>query len=249
MPPETATPANVVVAVRQPASLRGLLALLSQESWVVHGVSDSRALYLALLHRPQQILVLSPDLPPEGGVAVIRQLRQVRSTASCGILVLAEPGSGEALAALTAGADACASPTNAEEIKAYIRALDRRLRPESERNAEPLWHYSQQEWKLVTPSGGEIRLSHMEAAFVHLIVRQAGRPVRRRDIISQAFGQDPLHYDQRRLEALVSRLRKKVHRSYPLSQPIRVVHSIGYVFAEAVRCMDLPDGPSHFRSK
>jgi DNA-binding response OmpR family regulator len=245
MSADRSNPISIVVADGQPEVLRSIVGVLSLEGWQVQGVHDSRSLYLALLQRPVQVVVLAGRLRPEGGLAVVRQLRAIRNTASVGVILLAEPGSPLGLEALTSGADACVGyPPAADELKAYVRALERRVRTDHDTEQGQVWQYHQTEWKLVSPSGVDIQLSHLEAAFISIIARQAGKPVRRRDIISQAFGLDPLHYDNRRLEAIVSRLRKKVHRSYPLSQPIKVVHSIGYVFTDAVRCIELP-GPGY----
>lgn len=68
-----------------------------------------------------------------------------------------------------------------------------------------------------------------------MLVKSIGKPVKRRDIIAMGFGLDPLSYDNRRLDSIVSRLRRKLHEAYPLSQPIKVVHSVGYIFTEPVR--------------
>jgi two-component system OmpR family response regulator len=67
------------------------------------------------------------------------------------------------------------------------------------------------------------------------LVKSLGNPVKRRDIIAIGFGLNPLSYDNRRLNSIVSRLRRKMHNAYPLSQPIKVVHSVGYIFTEAIR--------------
>jgi DNA-binding response OmpR family regulator len=239
MSPDRSPLTTVLVADPDPASFQLAQRALASEGCALEAVTTSHALYLSLLQRPRQILLLSPRLPQEGGIAVVRQLRLIRATAACGIIMLATPGSPTAIEALVAGADACiAAPLDPNELRAYVRTLARRLRLEHEHEAGALWQYHHSQWKLVSPSGVDIVLSHLESAFVYMIARQAGRPVKRRDIISQAFGQDPLHYDNRRLEALVSRLRKKVHRSYPLSQPIKVVHSIGYVFTDAIKCIE-----------
>jgi DNA-binding response OmpR family regulator len=232
---------NILVAERDAGARQLVASLLERETWQVDGVADSRGLYLGLLDKPVHILIIGPDFPAEGGVAVIRQLRGLRDSARMGIIMLAKPGSALAIEALLSGADACiARPVDREELKAYVRTIERRITQTGTDPSQQLWTYVHNEWKLISPSGANIVLSHLESSFVHMIARHAGRPVRRRDIISQAFGQDPLHYDNRRLEALVSRLRKKVHRCYPLSQPIKVVHSIGYVFTDAIKCIELP---------
>lgn len=241
MSPESNFPLSIVVAEHNATARQHIASLLEGEGWHVATVADSRALYLALLDKPAHILIIGPDFPSEGSVAVIGQLRGLRDSARMGVIMLAKPGSTLAIEALLAGADACISrPPDRDELKAYVRSLQRRMTQVGSDHIQQLWTYVHNEWKLISPSGANIVLSHLESTFVHMIARHAGRPVRRRDIISQGFGQDPLHYDNRRLEALVSRLRKKVHRCYPLSQPIKVVHSIGYVFTDAIKCIELP---------
>ena len=234
-------PLSIIVAERDHVARDLILTALSAEGWLTDGVADSHALYLALLRRPAQILVMGAGLPPEGGLTVVRQLRAIRSTSAIGIILLSQAGSPFRIEALRSGADASlGNPPDLEELKAYVRTLERRVGAEPMSEHGQIWQFHQCEWKLVSPSGSDIELSHLEASFVHIIARHAGRPVRRRDIIAQAFGQDPLHYDNRRLEALVSRLRKKMHRCYPFSQPIKVVHAIGYVFSDAIRCIEVP---------
>lgn len=234
---------HVVVADPDAATRKHIAALLERDGAKVEAVADSRGLYLALLDKPVHILIIGPELPPEGGISVTAQLRNLRDSARLGIIMLAKPGSALAIEALLTGADVClARPSDGEELKAYVRTLERRIACVGNEHIQQLWTYVHNEWKLISPSGANIVLSHLESSFIHMIARHAGRPVKRRDIISQGFGQDPLHYDNRRLEALVSRLRKKVHRCYPLSQPIKVVHSIGYVFTDAIKCIELPQG-------
>ncbi len=241
MAPARSNTLSIIVADADRSALEFMVNALAEEGWLVDGVSDSHALYLALLQRPAHIVVLGAQLPPEGSLSVVRQLRSIKITSAIGIILLADAGSPLQLEALQSGADASlAGRPSMAELKAYIRSLQRRVGAEQVFEPGHIWQYHQSEWKLVSPSGADIELSHLEAAFVHIIARHAGRPVRRRDIIFQAFGQDPLHYDSRRLEAVVSRLRKKVHRCYPLSQPIKVVHSIGYVFTDSIRCIELP---------
>ena len=49
-----------------------------------------------------------------------------------------------------------------------------------------------------------------------------------------ALGEDPLEFDQRRLDKEMSRLRQKVQAETGLELPVQTVDGIGYVFtAEA----------------
>jgi DNA-binding response OmpR family regulator len=98
------------------------------------------------------------------------------------------------------------------------------------------WSYSARRQVLRTPGGKEIPLTHREARFIHILAEQAGSPVRRRDIISRAFEEDPLQYDGRRLDTFVSRLKKKIRSHYCIGEPIKAAHAVGYIFCESI-CM------------
>jgi DNA-binding response OmpR family regulator len=201
-------------------------------------VTDSTALYLELLHRRSDILVIDLKVPQEQGFAVARHLRSIEATQFLGIIMLAlQEEVSSRIAGLTSGADIyLVKPINIEELSVYIRNLRKRLKPAETKSDAVFWRLFQTEWRLVSPTGSDIELSHLEAAFMKIVAQNAGKPVKRKDIIMYAFGKDPLSYDNRRLEAVVSRLRRKVHRIYPLSQPIKVVHSVGYVFTDSIVC-------------
>jgi DNA-binding response OmpR family regulator len=101
-------------------------------------------------------------------------------------------------------------------------------------NDQRPWRFSRNSWKLITPSGVDIVLTHLETLLLDILADSPGRPVRRKDIIATALQQDPLAYDERRLEAVVSRLRRKIAKFYTASQPIKVAHSVGYIFADPI---------------
>jgi len=201
-------------------------------------VNDHINLTLELLRQSARIVILHGSANGDRDDAMLVKLRATPGMEWLGVIMLiASQDAAIRTACLHKGADVCLSwPAESTEVAAYAASLARRLPHQPPREPEPAWQFRQNEWRLVSPSGTGIELSHLEAAFVAIIARNAGKPVRRRDIISDAFGKDPLSYDSRRLEAVVSRLRKKVQRSYPQSQPIKVVHSIGYVFTEAIQC-------------
>jgi DNA-binding response OmpR family regulator len=230
---------RIIVVMDEQQERRGLLGALSNAGMNATGVADGASLYLELLKERADMVVLERDLKGESGIAVAERLRSTPGIGNLGIILLVPPNEpGQRALSLERGADICLTkPVDTAELTAYIGSLARRLDPGRHPGHPLSWHFRQSEWRLVSPSGVGIDLSHLEAAFIDIIASNAGKPVRRRDIIALAFGKDPLSYDGRRLEAVVSRLRKKVYRTYPLSQPIKVVHSIGYVFTEAIRCV------------
>jgi DNA-binding response OmpR family regulator len=202
-------------------------------------VGSPAMLYLELLQHCAEIVVLDVGFLGLEANDVSRHLRMVERTSAIGIVMLLPVNERrQRIAALQSGADVLLpKPVHADELMASLHGLHRRL-AHGNVDPEPLpWKFLDSEWRLITPCGRQIELSRLEAAFVGIVARNAGRPVPRRDIIAEAFGQDPAAYDNRRLEAIVSRLRRKLQDVYSVSQPIKVVHSVGYVFTDPIRCV------------
>lgn len=215
---------------------REIIASLNSEGLDAHGVSSGAELFFELLNRPADIVMLDIELPGENGMEILQQLRSLKKMQGLGIIMLTGHSDlSHRLKCLNNGADVfLVKPVEIDELTAYIENLYRRLNLTNETTGRLQWRFSQREWRLLCPSGAAIELSHLESELITILVANAGKPVRRRDIIVTAFHQDPMSYDNRRLEAIVSRLRRKIHEQYPLSQPIKAVHSIGYIFTDAV---------------
>jgi len=229
-----------VILVEDNITLRSeIVSSLRSEALDAIGVGSSNELFFELLRKPVDVVIMDIGLPGESGMEILRQLRSLKGQRYLGIIMLT--GHFELsyrLECIANGADAfLIKPTEIEELTAYIHNLHRRMHSDGESINSFKWQFYHREWRLLCPSGAIVELSHLEAEFLKILIEHAGIPVRRRDIISTAFKQDPIEYDNRRLEAIVSRLRKKIHVLYPLSQPIKAVHSIGYVFTDAVKTL------------
>lgn len=226
------------ILVEDHVSLRSeIINSLRDEGLDAIGVGSSNELFFELLKTPVDVILMDIGLPGENGMEILQQLRSLKGPRDLGIIMLT--GHFELscrLECLANGADAfLIKPVEIDELTAYIHNVYRRMHSDGESINSFKWQFNHREWRLLCPSGASIELSHLESEFLKILVEHAGNPVRRRDIISIAFKQDLLTYDSRRLEAVVSRLRRKIHALYPLSQPIRAVHSIGYVFTDTVK--------------
>jgi DNA-binding response OmpR family regulator len=209
---------------------------LSRRGYQVASVRDGAALYRELIEHPADIVVLDIDLPGDNGLLIAGQLRAMQRTRLYGIIILTSDSNLQMrLDGLDSGADVfLTKPTTPLEINAHIQSLYRRLTLNLQSHDQRPWRFSRNSWKLIAPSGAEIVLTHLETLLLDILADSPGRPVRRKDIISKALQQDPLAYDERRLEAVVSRLRRKIAKSYAASQPIKVAHSVGYIFADPI---------------
>lgn len=201
------------------------------------GVSDAPALYRELIREPADIVVLDVGLPGESGIEIAKYMKAAQPTRVSGIIMLTGHGGVEdRVAGLQSGADIyLVKPIHPEELAAYVKSLYRRMQTGSVGPSHNVaWRLSVSQWRLTCPSGANTILSHHESVVLELLTRNAGRVVTRREIIAKALNQDPMTYDDRRLEAIVSRLRKKLHQLQPLSQPLKAAHGSGYIFTEPI---------------
>jgi DNA-binding response OmpR family regulator len=204
---------------------------LSDAGFEARGVGDGLALDDALRQAGADIVILDVGLPGEDGHAIARRLRADASLQSIGIIMLTAMGTlDDRVQGLKGGADIyMVKPVDFVELEACIESLARRLVPA---RVEPVgcWSFAPDRWELVPPSGTAIKLTLTEKKLVDILIRAAGVAVPRRDII-KGMGESPAEYDERRLEAAVSRLRRKIEQACPSStQPIQAAHGIGYAF-------------------
>lgn len=104
------------------------------------------------------------------------------------------------------------------------------MKPEMpNRNGQAHWQLNTSQLELITPYGKPIPLSHNECCVLGAAASANGNLVNRKMLI-EALGQDFWHYDERRLESLISRLRRKLASYAPEGFPIRGVKGQGYLF-------------------
>ncbi|HXE95385.1 MAG TPA: winged helix-turn-helix domain-containing protein, partial [Dongiaceae bacterium] len=126
-----------------------------------------------------------------------------------------------------AGADLYfVKPVDMRELNAALQSLARRMYG-TERTA---WRFNSRISKLYTPNGIGIPLTAQECIVIRKLLETPGENVARKELFS-TLDQPDDHYADKRLEALVSRLRAKVRHSdsdHPL--PVRARHNLGYAF-------------------
>lgn len=202
----------------------------------------------ALQHGPAlplaDVWLLNADPPETQGLAL--QLRQTHPEA--GLLLLSGQNTLEQrLAGLRCGADAClALSVDQQELSLTLRAILRRGAPAQPRRASG-WALNPRTLMLTAPDGSRIELTHSETRLLHTAARAQGALVSRRSLI-EALGANYWEYDERRLEALISRLRRKLARQAP-GLSVRSIKSQGYVFdaldiaPHSPALAELPGGP------
>ena len=114
-----------------------------------------------------------------------------------------------------------------------------KTKPELLNGNEPAcWHLNPSRLELITPAGRPIPLSHNECCLLGAAANANGNLVTRKMLI-EALGQDFWHYDERRLESLISRLRRKLASYAPEDFSILGVKGQGYLFGVALQVVEI----------
>ncbi len=179
------------------------------------------------------VIVLDVNLPGESGMEAVQRLRA--HTAAGLVMVTARGGIDDRIRGLSLGADSyLGKPVNMRELEAVIRSLWSRVMPTpsaappAERPPERAWVFDTDRWVLTSPDGEEARLSAAEHSVLMALTQQPGQAVPR-DALFDALGKRSAGPEDRSLDVLVSRLRRKYHAS-TITLPVRSVRGIGYVF-------------------
>ena len=208
--------------------LAEFLTDLGYEVDAVGNLAGFRQIYQAASH---QIAVLDLTLPDGDGMSLIRELRQQGHR--IGIVVLtARGGTPDKVAGLDEGADYYLAKTaDLDEVAAKLAALKRRL---AQPEASGCWILEIGRRRLLPPGQSAISLSQQDVTVLHALMAAPGEIVSRQSIV-QALGEDFLHYDQRRLDTQMRRLRRKAEETLGIPLPVNTSRNVGYsFFAEAL---------------
>lgn len=127
------------------------------------------------------------------------------------------------------GADHCLDRRCSEsELVSVIESLMRRLVMQ-DMPARDCWVIDSQQQTLRLPDGRVLELSRNECLVLECMHR-APEQMASRQLLAESLGANYLTYDERRLEAIVSRLRRKIARLAGREAPIRALRNRGYLF-------------------
>ncbi|MFZ5757852.1 MAG: response regulator transcription factor [Pseudomonadota bacterium] len=196
------------------------------------GVPDSTGLDHTFSLRSPEVVLLDIGLPGEDGFSIAARLR--RSHPDIGIVILTARGLIEdKLHGLHAGADAyLVKPVDMRELVAVVASVSRRL-PSRDGSAGDIWKLDTTRREVISPAGSVTTLTHTEYRLL-LQLAEASPEIASRRALVEALGHDFLQFDERRLEAALSRLRKKLKGDSEESV-LRSARTHGYVFAAQIR--------------
>ena len=161
---------------------RVLVPKLRQFGFEVATTGRATEMHEAISKRLPDIILLDVGLPDSDGFDVARKLRAEH--ASIGIVMLTgHSGTANLVRGLSEGADAYLSkPVEIDVLVATLYSVARRLGPSLQVEGAT-WRLSSDEWFLLSPGGGKVRLSKAERRLLDALMKQPNEVILRESLI------------------------------------------------------------------
>ncbi len=195
------------------------------------GVATAQELRQALAAgSAANVIILDVGLPDGNGFELASQIRE---THHCGIIMLTALGeSDDRIRGFESGADIyLVKHSTLREIEAAIRSLLRRSGnlPSAANGNGDQWLLDGTNWTLVAPNLRSLKLTATEFAFMSALCNRGGDICQREELM-EILARPRSNFGNRHLDAIVSRLRRKIEERTSLVAPIKVVYGVGYTF-------------------
>ncbi|QWD79432.1 response regulator transcription factor [Polynucleobacter sp. MWH-Spelu-300-X4] len=202
-----------------------LTEFLQAKGFDVAAVDGGEQLNDALKLRLPDILILDLNLPGEDGLSIAKRVRALQPAIGI-IMMTARITGADKVVGYESGADVyITKPAKPEELLAAMSNLLIRLQPVAKRDS--LWRLRPKENILQSPVGVEVKLTSNELTIVEMLALSSERKVRT-DILSSKLGKIEGEFSKNQLEAIISRLRRKIAEVAMAKDVIKSVWGYGY---------------------
>ena len=180
--------------------------------------------------KTHDIVIVDVGLPDGCGFDLVRQIRHADQKGI--ILLTALSDSDDRINGYDSGADLyLVKDSTLREIEAAIRSLLRRTAT-ADQTGNPhseTWHLDCLNWRLIAPNQQSLTLTATEFKLVRVLLENPGN-VCPRDQRAAVIARPQVNFDDRYLDAAISRIRRKIDAQTKTTAPIKVVYGIGYTF-------------------
>ena len=205
---------------------------LEREGFRVVEASDGRSALAAIALEAPALVVLDLMLPEVDGLA---DLRAVRRTDRTPIVMLSARGStADRIAGLTEGADDyLPKPFSPAELVVRIkRILERSGQPAAATPAAPIIARGDlvldRDRHEAIVAGRPVELTALEFRLLAALVEAEGRVLTREQLMDAIYGAGEVFVLDRTIDALVKRLREKLHDDAERPRYVATVRGVGY---------------------
>jgi DNA-binding response OmpR family regulator len=214
---------------------------LSSEGYRVSVAHDGGAMRKVMAQDPAELVILDLMLPGEDGLTLARQLRE---DSTIGIIILTgRSETVDRIIGLEMGADDyLPKPFHLRELLARVKSVLRRVSIRAQ-TAKPAgartrarfagWHLDLATRELVSPEGGEVRLTTGEFDLLAAFVNNANQVLSRDRLLDLARNREAGPFD-RTIDVQVGRLRRKLEPDPDKPTIIKTVRGTGYIFTPSV---------------
>jgi two-component system KDP operon response regulator KdpE len=220
---------RVLVIDDEAPILRALRINLAARGYEVTTAADGASGLAAMARLRPDVLILDLGLPDMNGTDVIRG---VRGWADTPIIVLSAWGQeNQKVAALDAGADDYVTkPFGMDELLARLRAAVRRASPAPDEPVVTTPDFTVDlAAKRVTSAVGDVRLTPTEWQLLEVLVRNTGRLVTQRQLLTEVWGPQ-YETEGNYLRVYVAHLRRKLEPDPSRPRYLLTEPGMGYRF-------------------
>lgn len=235
---------HVVVVDDDPVMQESISGYFEQEGFRVSTVDRYEGLKEIISRERVDLVLLDIRLPGLDGLSIMREIRQQSDVAV--ILVTGRTDEVDRVLGLELGADDYVTkPFSPRELLARARTVLRRMVSPpcaampvpAPRDEDVLrfagWCFDHMRRRLTAPDGQEVRLTRGEFELLWALLRQPGRVLSRDKLLDEISHRD-WDPNDRTVDVLVARLRRKIEADPGAPRFIITEHGVGYLFAERV---------------
>lgn len=225
-----------VLVVDDDEKVRDMLrAGLTEEGWTVYEAANREDVFEVISTKTIDMITLDLCLQHDDGLAIAREIRAVRNVPILMVTARAEPF--DRLTGLEHGADDyVVKPFLVREVVLRIRRLlGTYARPLLQSHAVRFDHstFDPNRGVVAGPDGAVVNLTAHEQKLLQLFALNPNRVLSRDEIANALTGREWSPLD-RTIDVHIAHLRRKLSQLSGISQLIRSVRGVGYVFAAEV---------------
>lgn len=205
---------------------------LEREGFRVVEASDGRSALAAIALEAPALVVLDLMLPEVDGLSILRAVRRTDRTP---ILMLSARGTtADRIAGLSEGADDyLPKPFSPAELVVRIkRILDRSGRPAGSLPPSPILGLGDlvldRDRHEATMAGRSVELTALEFRLLAALLEADGRVLTREQLLDAVYGDGEAYVLDRTIDALVKRIREKLHDDADRPRYVATVRGVGY---------------------